>query len=93
MAAILHLNLTWEHTLAEILNHDPKSQMGIIMRAWVKDNDMETSTQCWPTPLISSLHLVLFCHYKEKADLEKLIMTPTTPLQELYNLGGTLHML
>ena len=41
MPAILHLSLTWEQTLTEILNHDPKSQMGINMRAWVKDNDME----------------------------------------------------
>ena len=41
MPAILHLNHTWEHSLTDILNHDPKPQMGIIMRAWVKDNDME----------------------------------------------------
>ena len=43
MPAISHLDLTWEHTLTDILNHDPKTQMGIIMRAWVKDNDM---TEC-----------------------------------------------
>ena len=41
MPAILHLNHTWEHTLTEILNYDSKTQMGIIMRAWVKDNNME----------------------------------------------------
>ena len=37
MPAISHL--IWEHTLTDILNHDPKTQMGIIMRAWVKDNN------------------------------------------------------
>ena len=40
MPAISHLNLTWEHPLTEILNHDPKTQIGIIIRAWVEDNDM-----------------------------------------------------
>ena len=40
MPSIIHLNPKWEHTLTEILNYDPKTQMGIIMRAWVKDNDM-----------------------------------------------------
>ena len=43
MPSILYLNhrSTWEHIQTEILNHDPKTQMGIIMRVWVKDNDME----------------------------------------------------
>ena len=27
-------------SLTETLNHDPKTQMGIIIGAWVKDNDM-----------------------------------------------------
>ena len=37
MPDISHLNPTWEHTLTDILNNDRKTQMGIIMRAWVKD--------------------------------------------------------
>ena len=43
MPAIKHLSYTpiWEHTLTEILNLDPKSEMGIIMRAWVKHNTVE----------------------------------------------------
>ena len=44
MPAISHLNPTWEHTLTDILNHDPKTQMGIIMRAWVNDNNMTDFT-------------------------------------------------
>ena len=27
MPAISHLNPTWEHTLTDILNHDPKTQI------------------------------------------------------------------
>ena len=86
MSAILQLNLTWEHTLIEILNHDPKSQMSIKIREWVKDNDMEnframlayTADKFTPTGSL--------CYFKDKADPEKIIMMPTTPLQELYNL-------
>ena len=36
MPAIIHLSDVWKHTLTEILNHDPKSELGIIIRAWVK---------------------------------------------------------
>ena len=44
MPAISHVNPTWEHTLTDIVNHDPKTQMGIIIRAWVKDNNMTDFT-------------------------------------------------
>ena len=79
MPSILHVNHTWEHTPAEILNHHPKSQFGIIMGSWVKDNDMEdfktmlayTADKFTPTGTL--------CHYKDKADPEKLIMMPARP--------------
>ena len=44
MLAIIHLSDIWEHTLNEILNHDNKSEVGIIMRAWVKHNKSEDIT-------------------------------------------------
>ena len=44
MPAISHLNPTWGHIFTDILNHDPKTQMRIIMRAWVKDNNMTDFT-------------------------------------------------
>ena len=85
MPSIIHLNVTWEHALTEILNYDPKTQMGILMRSWVKDNNKDFRTMLSYaagkfTPTGSH------CHYKDKADLETLIMMPATPLQELYNL-------
>ena len=86
MPAISSLNPTWEHTLTDIPTHDPKSQKGIIMRAWVKDNDMTdfpsmlTYTADKFTPIGS------LCYYKEKVDSETPTMMPTKLLQELYNL-------
>ena len=44
MPAIIHLSDLWEHTLNEILNHDAKSEVGIILRAWVKYNKLEEIT-------------------------------------------------
>ena len=41
MPSIVHLNTIWEHTLNEILNHNNKTEVGIIMRAWVKHNKLE----------------------------------------------------
>ena len=87
MPAIIHLNPTWEHTLTDIMNHAPKTQMGIIMRAWVKDNNM--------TDFISMLTYTaadkftptgFLCYYKEKVDAETPAMMLTYLLQELYNL-------
>ena len=43
MPSIINLSPVWEHTLAEILNHGTpnKTQVGIIMRSWVKYNGLE----------------------------------------------------
>ena len=46
MPAGIHLSDIWEYAQTEILNHDPKSKVGIIMRAWVKHNKLEDSTHC-----------------------------------------------
>ena len=56
------------------------------MGSWVKNNDMEdfrtmlayTADKFTPTGTL--------CHYKDKAGPEKLVMMPTRPLQEFYNL-------
>ena len=44
MPSIIHLSTLWEHTLTEILNHDNKTEVGIIMRAWVKHSKLEDMT-------------------------------------------------
>ena len=44
MPAVIHLSNLWEDTLNEILNHDNKSEVGIIMTAWVKHNKLEDIT-------------------------------------------------
>ena len=41
MPSIINLSHIWEHTLTEILNHGNITEVGIIMRSWVKDNNLE----------------------------------------------------
>ena len=41
MPSIINLSPVWEHTLTEILNHGNKTEVGIIMRSWVKDNNLQ----------------------------------------------------
>ena len=86
MPTISHLNPTWEHTLTDILNHDPKTQMGIIMRAWVKDNDMTDFTSMLTYTADKFTPTGSLCYYKEKVDAQTPTMMPTKLLQELYNL-------
>ena len=77
-----------EHSLTEILNHDNKTEVGIIMRAWVKHNKLEDMSDF----LIYDLLLYDFtptgtlCHYKETAQAEETRIMSNTPLKELYNL-------
>ena len=92
MPAISHLNPTWEHTLTDILNHDPKTQMGIIMRAWVKDNNMTDFTSMLTYTADKFTPTGFLCYYKEKVDAETPTMMPTNLLQELYNLRRYITM-
>ena len=86
MPAIIHLSDIWECTLIEILNHDPKSQMGIIMRAWVKLNNMEDFISLLTYEPNDFTPSGLLCNYKEKADSEAVLIMSNTPVKELYDL-------
>ena len=36
-----HLCDLWQHTIFKIFNHDHKSELGIMIKEWIKYNDME----------------------------------------------------
>ena len=86
MPSIFHLDAIWEHTLTEILNHDNKSDVGIMIRTWVKHHKLENFSSLFnhsPDKFTPSSPL---SYYKEKADSEVLLEMPSTPLQELQNI-------
>ena len=86
MPAIIHLSDIWEHTLTEILNHDPKAEVGIIISAWVKHNKLEDFNSLLALNVDDFTPCGILCYFKDKADSEAVMMMPTTPLKELYNL-------
>ena len=86
MPSIINLSPIWEHTLTEILNHGNETELGAIMRSWVKDNNLEDMNDllihdlndCTPTGSLSQ--------YKVSAEAEETKPMPITRLKELYNL-------
>ena len=86
MPSIIHLSNIWEHTLNEILSHDIRTEVGIIMRSWVKHNKLEDMTSLLIYGLNDLTPTGTLCFYKEKLESEEAIMMPTTPLKELCNL-------
>ena len=86
MTSIFHLNAICEHTLTEILNHDNKFDVGIMIRTWVKHHKLENFSSLFnhsPDKFTPSSPL---SDYKEKADSEILLEMPSTPLQELQHI-------
>ena len=86
MPESFRLSDIWEHPLTKILNHDPKSEVGIRIRTWVKHHKLEDFNQLFnhtPDKFTPSSSL---CYYKDKVDSEVLLEMLTTPLEELQNL-------
>ena len=86
MPSIVHLSTLWKHTLTEILNHENKTEVGIIMRAWVKHNKLEDMTDLLIYDLNEFTPTGTLCNYKGTAEAEETKIMPNTPLKELYNL-------
>ena len=86
MPSIINLSSLWEHTLTEILNHGNKTEMGIIMRLWVKHNNLEDMSDLLIYDLNDFTPGGTLSSYKETTEAEETKLMPNTPLKELYNL-------
>ena len=86
MPSIINLSTICEHTLTEILNHGNKTEMGIIMRSWVKHNNLEDMSDLLIYDLNDFTTGGTLCRYKETAEAEETKLMPNTPLKELHNL-------
>ena len=89
MPSIFHLDAIWEHTLPEILNHDNISDVGIMIRAWVKHHKLKNFSSLFNHTPDKSIPSSPLSYYKEKADSEVLLEMPSIPLQELQNISDT----
>ena len=79
MPSIINLSPLWEHTLTDILNHGNKTEMGIIMRSWVKHNNLEDMSDLLIYDLNDCTPGGTLCHYKETAEAEETKLMPDTP--------------
>ena len=86
MPSIINLSPIWEHTLTEILNHGNKTEVGIIMRSWVKNNNLQDMNDLLLHDLTDFTPTGSLSQYKESAEAEETTPMPITPLKELYNL-------
>ena len=86
MPSIINLSPVWEHTLTEILNHGNKTEVGIIMRSWVKDNNLQDMDNLLIHDLNDFTPTGSLSQYKESAEAEETKPMSITPLKELYNL-------
>ena len=86
MPTIINFSPIWEHTLTEILNHGNKTEVGIIMRSWVKDNNLQDMNELLIHDLNDFTPTGSLSQYKVSAEAEETKPMPITPLKELYNL-------
>ena len=86
MPSIINLSPIWEHTLTEIFNHGNKTEMGIIIRSWIKHNNLEDMSDLLIYDLNDFTPGGTLSHYKETAEAEETKPMPNKPLKELYNL-------
>ena len=86
MPSIINVSPIWEHTLTEILNHGNKTEVWIIMRSWVKDNNLEDMNDLVIHDLNDFTPTGNLSIYKVSAEAEETKPMPLTPLKELYNL-------
>ena len=86
MPTIISLSPIWEHTLTEILNHGNKTEAGILMRSWVKDNNLQDKNDLLIHDLNDFTPTGSLSQYKVSAEAEETKPMPITCLKELYNL-------
>ena len=86
MPSIINLSPIWEHTLTEILNHGNKTEVGIIMRSWAKDNSLQDIIGLLIHDLNDFTPSGHLSQYKVSAEAEETRPMPLTPLKELHDL-------
>ena len=83
MSETNHLCDLWEHTIAKILKHDVQSELGLMIREWVKFNNFEffnSILNCTTDDFTPSGNLSYINQNVE--------ILHQTPLHELFNLDG-----
>ena len=86
MTSSINLSTIWEHTLTDIIINGNKTEVGIIIKAWVKHQKLENMSDLVIYDLNDFTSTGTLSQYKETAEAEETKTMPNTPLKELYNL-------
>ena len=87
MPSIINLSHIWEHILTEILNLCNKTEVGIIMRSWMKDDNLQDINDLLSHDINDFTPTGSLSKYKESGEAEETKPLPITPLKELYKLS------
>ena len=80
MSETKHLWDLWEHTIAKIFKHDLKSQVGLMIKEWIKFNKLENFNSLLNYTIDDFTPSGNLCYINESEILHQ------TPLQEIFNI-------
>ena len=76
-----HLCHLWEHTIVKIFKHDPKSELGLILKQWVIFNKLENFNSILKYTIDDFTPSGNLCYINQNGEILHL-----TPMSELFNL-------
>ena len=81
MSETNHLCELWQHTIAKILKHDLKSELGLMLKQWIKFNKLENFNSLLNYTIDDFTPSGNLCYINENGEI-----LHQTPLKELFNL-------
>ena len=76
-----HLCDLWEHTIAKIFKHDPKSELGLMLKQWIIFNKLENFNSILSYTIDDFTPSGNLSYLNEHGEI-----LHQTPLKELFNL-------
>ena len=76
-----HLYDLWEHTIAKIFKHDPKSELGLMLKQWVIFNKLQNTNSILNYTIDDFTPSGSLCYINQNGDI-----LHQTPLHKLFNL-------
>ena len=87
MSEYIHLCALWEHTIAKVFKHDPKSEWGLMSRQWAIFNKLENFNSLLNYTIDDFTPSGNLCYINEHGVLHQ------TPMKEIFNLRWYIHHL
>ena len=81
MSETNHLCDLWEHTIAKVLKHDPKSELGLMLKQWIIFNMLENFSSILNFTIDDFTPSGNLSYINEHGDI-----LHQTPMHEVFNL-------